>query len=65
MSPKMPLGKFIFLLALVIGAAGLSIWVAVLAAEAGALDGNVLRALLPLLLLAGVAVRALCKGSSG
>ena len=58
-------GKFIFLLALVIGAAGASIWVAVLAAEAGALDGNVARALLPLLLLAGVAVRALRKGGAG
>lgn len=57
--------KFVFLLALVIGAAGLSIWVAVLAAEAGALDAKVASALLPLLLLAGVALRALRNNADG
>ena len=54
-------GKFVFLLALVIGAAGLSIWVVVLAMRADALDGGVLRALVPLLLLASVALQALRK----
>ncbi len=55
-------GKYVFLLALVIGAAGLSIWVAWLAARAGALDGDVLRALVPLVILASLALRALRKG---
>ena len=57
-------GKFAFLLALVIGAAGLSIWVVYLAMRADALDGSVLRALLPLVILAIVGLRALRKGSS-
>ncbi len=55
-------GKFVFLLMLVIAAAGLSIWVVVLAIRAEALDGTVLRALVPLLLLASVALNALRKG---
>ena len=55
-------GKFIFLLALVIATSGLSIWVTYLAIRADALDGTILRALVPLLILASVAIRALRKG---
>lgn len=53
--------KFILLLVLVIGSAGLSIWVGALAFNAGALDGAVLRALVPLLLLGSIALRLLLK----
>ncbi len=56
--------KFIFLLALVIFSAGISLWVAYLALEAGSFDGAVWRALLPLLLLGSLALRLLLKGRS-
>ncbi len=55
-------GKFAFLLALILGAAGLSVWVVFLAVRADALGGSVFRALVPLLILASVAMRALRKG---
>lgn len=58
----MPPLKFALLLALVIGAAGLSIWVAVLAIRAEQLDGATLRALIPLVMVAAIAARALMRG---
>ena len=53
--------RFTFLLILVIGSAGLSIYVAYLALQAEALDGTVFRAILPLLMLGSIAVRLLLK----
>lgn len=53
--------RFVFLLTLVIGSAGLSIYVAYLAMRAEALDGTIFRAILPLLLLGSIAVRLLLK----
>lgn len=55
----MPDMRFALLLAVVIGAAGLSVWVAAAAAQAGSFDRTTLGAVLPLLLLASVAFRAL------
>ncbi|MCP5037451.1 MAG: hypothetical protein GY945_07615 [Rhodobacteraceae bacterium] len=54
--------RFILLLITVIGSAGLSLWVGFLAFKATALDGSVLRSLVPLLLLGSLALRALLKG---
>ena len=51
--------RHIILLSLVIGAAGLTIWVVVLAARADQLNGTTLSTLLPLVLLASLALRAL------
>ncbi|MDU8926820.1 hypothetical protein RXV86_05450 [Alisedimentitalea sp. MJ-SS2] len=51
--------RFVMLLSLVIAAAGLTIWVVVLAARADQLNGATLSALLPLVLLASLALRAL------
>ena len=53
--------RFAFLLALVIGSAGLSIYIAFLAMQEEALDGSIFRAILPLLLLASIALRSLFK----
>lgn len=55
----MPILRYIFLLALVIFAGGGTIWVAYAAASAGQLNGRVLMALLPLVMLASLGVRAL------
>ncbi|HHL21869.1 MAG TPA: hypothetical protein ENJ52_10140 [Aliiroseovarius sp.] len=60
----MPPMKFVLLLALVIGSAGLSIWVLVLAIESDHLDGTTLRAIIPLAMLAALAGRALARGRS-
>lgn len=60
----MPHAKFVFLLVLVIGSAGLSIWIGYLAFAAGALDGTVWRALVPLLLLASIGLRLLLNARS-
>ena len=54
--------RFIFLLSLVIGSAGISIWVVYLAARANALDGSLFRPLLPLLLLGSLGIRLLLNG---
>ena len=54
--------KFALLLALVIGSAGLSVWVAVLAIRAEQLDGATRRALIPLVMLAAITARALIRG---
>ncbi len=51
--------RFIFLLVLVIGSAGLTIWIAWMAFAAGQLNGGTLGALLPLVMLASVGLRAL------
>lgn len=51
--------RYVFLLLVVIGAAGLTLWVAWLAFGAGRLDGATAGALLPLILLATIALRAL------
>lgn len=51
--------RFFFLIALVILSAGLTILVAAMAMASGKLDGQVAMALLPLLMLASIAVRAL------
>lgn len=56
--------KFTMLLVLVIGAAGISIWVGYLALQASAFDGSVFRALVPLLLLGSIALRLLLKARS-
>ncbi|MDQ2088454.1 hypothetical protein [Marimonas arenosa] len=51
--------RYLTLLSLVIAAAGATIWVVVLAARAGQLNGATLGTLLPLVLLASLALRAL------
>ncbi|MCK0143514.1 hypothetical protein [Aliiroseovarius sp. F20344] len=51
--------RFIFLIALVILSAGLTVLVAGWAAASGKLDGQVAMALLPLVMLASIAWRAL------
>ena len=51
--------RFIMLLTLVIIAAGATILVAALAARAGQINGTTLSALLPLVLLASLGLRAL------
>lgn len=55
----MPTARYIFLLFLVITAAGATIWIGWAAARAGQLDGQVMRAEIPLLMLAAIAWRAL------
>ena len=51
--------KFVFLIALVILSAGLTILVASMAAASGKFDGQVAMALLPLVMLASIAIRTL------
>ncbi len=51
--------RFIFLITLVILAGGLTVAVGAMAAAAGKLDGQVAMALLPLVMLASIALRAL------
>ncbi len=60
----MPRGRFFFLLALVMAAAGASIWMVFLAVRAEALEGKALQALAPAALLTGIALRALRKGNT-
>ena len=55
----MPTARFVFLLLLVIAAGGATVWVGWAAAEAGKLDGQVMMALLPLVMLLSIAFRAL------
>jgi hypothetical protein len=55
--------RFFFLLSVVIGAAGLTLWVAWLALGAGQLNGATAGALLPLVLLASIALRALTRAN--
>jgi len=55
----MPIARYIFLLFLVIAAAGATIWIGFAAARSGHLDGQVMRAEIPLLMLAAIAWRAL------
>ena len=54
--------RLITLLALVILAAGATIWIAVLAAETGHFDSATLMTMMPLVMLAAIAVRALRSG---
>ncbi|NRP11799.1 hypothetical protein XMM379_002807 [Aliiroseovarius sp. xm-m-379] len=51
--------RYLFLLALVISAGGLTVLVAGLAASSGKLDGQTAMAVLPLIMLASIAFRAL------
>ncbi len=55
----MPPVRFLLLLLLVIAAAGATVWVGWMAAQAGKLDGQVMMALLPLVMLLSIALRAL------
>ncbi len=54
--------RFIFLITMVIAAGGLTVLVAGWAAAAGQLNGQVAMALLPLVMLASIAWRALSAG---
>ncbi|UWQ15696.1 hypothetical protein K3556_07455 [Aliiroseovarius sp. M344] len=51
--------RFFFLITLVIVCGGLTVLVAGLAVNSGKLDGQVAMALLPLVMLASIAIRAL------
>lgn len=51
--------RLLFLWALVIGAGAATVWVGVMAAETGHLDGQVLMALMPLVLLISIAWRGI------
>ena len=55
----MPTARYLFLLLLVIAAGGATVWVGWTAARAGQLDGQVMMAVLPLVMLVGIAWRAL------
>jgi len=55
----MPTARFLFLLLLVIAAGGATIWVGWAATSAGQLDGRVMMAMLPLVMLLSIAWRAL------
>lgn len=55
----MPIARYVFLLLLVILAGGATVWVGWAAAAAGKLDGQVLMAMMPLVMLAALAWRAL------
>lgn len=55
----MPTARYLFLLLLVIAAGGATVWVGWAAVRAGQLDGQVMMAVLPLVMLAGIAWRAL------
>ena len=55
----MPIARYLFLLFLVILAGGATVWVGWAAARAGQLDGQVLMAMMPLVMLAALAWRAL------
>jgi len=55
----MPRARFLFLLILVIAAGGATVWIGWAAARAGQLDGQVLMAMLPLVMLLSIALRAL------
>ena len=55
----MPHARFLFLLILVIAAGGATVWIGWAAARAGQLDGQVLMAMLPLVMLLSIALRAL------
>lgn len=57
----MPRGRFFFFLALVMAAAGASIWAVFLAVRAEALEGKALQVLALVALLTGIALRALRK----
>ena len=55
----MPIARYLFLLFLVILAGGATVWVGWAAARAGQLNGQVLMAMMPLVMLAALAWRAL------
>ncbi|MEZ5723144.1 MAG: hypothetical protein R3D59_17420 [Paracoccaceae bacterium] len=55
----MPTARYLLLLFLVIAAGGATVWVGWAAARAGQLDGQVLMAMMPLVMLAAIAWRAL------
>jgi hypothetical protein len=55
----MPIIRYVFLLALVILAGGGTVWVAYAATASGQLNGQAFMALMPLVMLATIAVRAL------
>lgn len=57
--------RLVFLWAMVIGAAGLTVWVGVLAAETGHLTSQVLMALLPLVMLISLGLRAIRRKHDG
>ncbi len=57
----MPRGRFFFFLALVMAAAGASIWAVFLAVRAEALEGKALQVPALVALLTGIALRALRK----
>ncbi len=61
----MPVFRYVFLLALVILAGGGTIWVAYAAATSGQLNSQTLMALMPLLMLATIAARALGQRPKG
>lgn len=54
--------RITFLVTLVVISAGLTVWLVVAAAETHHLDMATLGAALPLLMLGGIAVRALTRG---
>lgn len=56
---SMPMLRFLLLLFLVIAAAGATVWVGWAAARAGRLDGQVMMSVMPLVMLAALAWRAL------
>ncbi|MCI2398202.1 hypothetical protein [Aliiroseovarius subalbicans] len=51
--------RFVFLIMLVILCAALTVWVGAMAASSGNLNGQTAMALLPLVMLASIALRAL------
>ena len=55
----MPIARYLFLLFLVILAGGATVWVGWAAARAGQLNGQVLMAMMPLVMVAALAWRAL------
>lgn len=55
----MSAARFILLLLLVITAGGATVWIGWAAARAGRLDGQALMAMLPLVMLLSIALRAL------
>ena len=56
---SMPPIRFLLLLFLVIAAGAATVWVGFAAAQAGQLDGQVMMAVMPLVMLAAIAWRAL------
>ncbi|MCB1329668.1 MAG: hypothetical protein KDK28_09560 [Maritimibacter sp.] len=55
----MPVARYLLLLFLVILAGGATVWLGWAAASAGQLDGQVLMAMMPLVMVAALAWRAL------